>query len=169
MTLLASGLSDLVGAELAQLDDPRVTNHVRHLLVAPRPVMRGWDYGSEGEAFPCWSVLEHTESNTGIAYCESGFGPKSPWGLVTLAGTEHMSMGMDDGWFPRFLDAYFDSYAATELSIWRVFQDRDAEFPGRPISAEGTWKSAWAEVERLRALHPEIRYHCGQSLYTSDA
>ncbi len=92
-----------------ELDDARVTAHVRRLLVPPSPVMRGWDYGTEDEAYPCWSVLEHNASNTGIAYCESGFGPSFPWGLVFFTGTENMSIGMDSGWFQCFLEAYLDA------------------------------------------------------------
>jgi len=169
VTITAHRLLELVDAELAELNDARVVAHVRELLVPPVPVVRGWDYGAEDETYPCWSVLEHRTSNTGIAYCESGFGPRDPWGLVFLSGTQHMSMGMDSGWFPRFLDAYFESQAATELAIWRVFQGRLDEFPGQPLTVEGTWASTWAEVERLRVLHPGNRYHCSQSLYRGEA
>lgn len=169
MTVTTNHLIDLVESELAELDDARVAAHVRRLLVPPGSVMRSWDYGTEDEAYPCWSVLEHNASNTGIAYCESGFGPSFPWGLVFLTGTVHMSMGMDSGWFQCFLEAYFESSAAAELPIWRVFQGRDGDFPGQPISAEGTWQSTWDEVERLRELHPDIRYDCDQSLYRREA
>jgi len=89
-------------------------------------LQREWDYGVPGQTYPCWSVLNHIESNTGIAFCEFGFGPRSPWGLVMLSGAEHMSLGMDAGWFETFLEAYFDSRAITDLPIWRVFkQDGD--------------------------------------------
>ena len=168
VTISAPRLIEIVTAELGQLSDPRVLAHVRALLVPPIPVIRGWDYGTADEAYPCWSVLEHTKSNTGISYCESGFGPKSPWGLVVLSGTEHMSMSMDSSWFPRFLDAYFESMAASELPIWRVFQQIEDDYPGQPLSAEGAWESTWAEVERLRALDPESRFHCAQSLYRDE-
>jgi len=52
----------------------------------------------------CWTVLEHQPSGTGIAYCEEGFGPDFPWGLVFLSGP-HMSMGMDSAWFASLEDA----------------------------------------------------------------
>ena len=169
VTISASRLLEIVEAELIDLGDSRIKAHVHALLVPPSPVVRGWDYGAEDEAYPCWSVLEHKASNTGIAYCESGFGPGDPWGLVFLSGTEHMSMGMDSGWFPRFLDAYFDSKAASELPIWRVFQQNDDEYPGQPLSVEGSWEATWAEVERLRAHSPSNRYHCSQSIYRSEA
>jgi hypothetical protein len=168
MTITPHHLTELVESELAALDDARVTAHVRRLLVPPNPVMRDWDYGTEDEAYPCWSVLEHMATNTGIAYCERGFGPSSPWGIVFLAGTEYRSIGMDGGWFPHFLDAYFDSKAAAELPVWRVFQGRGGESVGRPISTEGPWQSTWDEVERLRALHPDVRYDCDQSLYRGE-
>ncbi len=169
MTISASRLLEFVEAELIELGDDRIAAHVHELLVTPSPVLRGWDYGALDEAYPCWSVLEHKASNTGIAYCESGFGPGCPWGLVLLRGTEHMSMGMDSGWFPHFLDAYFDSKAVCELPIWRVYQQNDDDFLGQPLSDEGEWETAWATVERLRAQNPTIRYHCSQSIYRSDA
>ena len=169
MTITATHLLEIVEAELVVLSDARVVDHVRALLVPPSPITRGWDYGAADEAYPCWSVLEHKTSNTGIAYCENGFGPRNPWGLVFLGGTEHMSMGMDSGWFPRFLDAYFDSSAASDLPVWRVFQQLENEYPGKPLSAEKSWDSTWAEVERLRVLNPNNRYHCGQSIYRGEA
>ena len=49
-------------------------------------------------------------ANTGIAYCPEGFGPRDPWGLVFLSG-EHMSMGMDSGWFTSLEDAFRESSA----------------------------------------------------------
>ncbi len=165
MTIATNRLLELVEAELVELNNARIETHVRGLLISPHAVVRGWDYGAKDEAYPCWSVLEHKVSNTGISYCEQGFGPETPWGLVFLAGTEHMSMGMDCGWFQCFLDAYFESQAVTELPIWRVFQSPPGEFPGKPLTVEGSWGSTWVEVERLRALHPDNSYDCRQSVY----
>jgi hypothetical protein len=54
-------------------------------------------YGPPGQKYTCWTVLEHRPSNTGIAYCEEGFGPSFPWGLIFLSGP-HMNIGMDAGW-----------------------------------------------------------------------
>ena len=169
MTISPIVLLEIVDQELTSVGDPRVAAHVRSLLTAPRIVVRGWDYGYEGEEYPCWSVLEHPRSNTGIAYCEHGFGPGNPWGLVFLSGAEHMSMGMDAGWYPRFLEAYFQSQAATDLPIWRVYEDTGDEYPGTPISPESDWDSTWSEVMRLRELNPGKGYNCNQSLYRSEA
>src|SRR5260370_7339874 len=49
--------------------------------------------------------------------------PRAPWGLVWLGDEEdeRRSIGMDSGCYSTFLDAYFESFAATELPIWRIF------------------------------------------------
>jgi hypothetical protein len=166
---LPQKLLELIERELDSLNDSRVVKHVRGLLVQPTSVIRAWDYGAPDEAYPCWSVLEHPKSNTGIAYCEQGFGPRDPWGLVFLAGSEHMSIGMDSGWFPRFLDAYFQSKAAAELPIWRVYQSTHEDYPGHPLTPEADWDSTWEQVLRLRERNPSSHYHCDQGLYRSEA
>jgi hypothetical protein len=104
MGVTATSLTALIEGEISVLKDPRVINHIRGLLIAPQPQMRPWDYGTPGEAYECWLVLADASSNAGIAYCESGFGPATPWGLVSVQG-QYMSMGMDSGWFKYFLDA----------------------------------------------------------------
>ena len=164
MPIKPATIASLVETELAGLNDARVRAHIQSLLVPPTPILRDWDYGTPGEAYPCWAVLNHVASNSGIAYCEYGFGPRSPWGLVKLSGTSHMSIGMDSGWFVSFLEAYFDSFAATELPIWRVFQQENDCYPGLALTGESDWDSTWKEVKRLRKLHPAIRYHCAHSI-----
>jgi len=153
-----------VNDELDALADSRVSTHVRSLLVEPTIVVRGWDYGRVDEAYPCWSVLEHAPSNTGIAYCEQGFGPTHPWGLVFLSGVERMSIGTDAGWYGTFLEAFFESRAAADLPIWRVYQGGTAGLPSTPLSTEGDWDTTWAQVMRLRELNPDMRYDCWHSL-----
>ena len=108
--LTAKDVSSFVGEELAKITDAALLARIRELLVSPYPVERDWDYGRAGEKFTCWTVLEHPASNTGIAYCSEGFGPKDPWGLVSLSG-DHMSIGMDCGWFPRLESAMRESMA----------------------------------------------------------
>lgn len=74
-----------------------------------------------------------------------------------------MSIGMDSGWFSTFMDAYFDSFAATDLAIWRVFK----ETPGQsstPISDEQHWHTAWEQIEALRAQDGEAHYGCSHSI-----
>jgi hypothetical protein len=100
----------LVEKELTRIGDPILLAAIRSLLVTPYPVERDWDYGLPGQKYTCWTVLEHRASNTGIAYCESGFGPSSPWGLVFLSG-QNMSIGTDCGWFITLEDAMRSSQA----------------------------------------------------------
>jgi hypothetical protein len=165
----ASSITDLVEEELLAMGDPRVVAHIRGLLVTPRVEMRGWDYGEPDQEFPCWIVLEHAASNTGIAYSEHGFGPSFPWGIVFLGGAEHMSMGMDSAWFDYFMEAYFESAASMELPIWRVFRSENGQYPGEAITPEGSWDETWAEVMRLRGLGGQFKYNCSQSVYARDA
>ena len=169
MSASAGSITALIEEELTKLRDRRVVGHIRGLLVSPDIQTRDWDYGAPGTAYPCWLVLAHKASNTGIAYSEFGFGPSSPWGLLFLSGTEYMSMGMDSSWFQRFLDAYFESKAASDVPIWRVFRHH-GDFPGAPITDESTWDATWGEVKRLRKEDPASRYVCWQSVYVrSDA
>jgi hypothetical protein len=103
-------IASIVQKELARIADPILLAAIRSLLVNPYPVERDWNYGSPGQKYTCWTVLEHRVSNTGIAYCESGFGPSSPWGLVCLSG-EFMSIGMDSAWYTSLEDAMRESRA----------------------------------------------------------
>jgi hypothetical protein len=100
----------------------------------------------------------------GIAYCEYGFGPRCPWGLVELdEDDQRNSMGMDSGWFTYLLDAYFESLAATELPIWRVFKETSS-WPGEPVTEEGSWEAAWERVEQYRKEDPASRYGVNHSV-----
>ena len=98
----------LVEKELASIADAGLVQRARELLVVPYSVTRDWNYGESDEAYVCWTVLENPKHNIGIAYCEQGFGPIHPWGLVFLSGP-HMDMGMDSEWFGSFERALRDS------------------------------------------------------------
>jgi hypothetical protein len=158
-------LKALVDHELMGLSDTRVVAHIRGLLVEPSIVLRDWDYGKPGEQFPCWAVLNDFGSNTGIAYCEYGFGPRCPWGLVWLGSDDHraLSIGMDSGWFSTFLDAYFDSFAATDLPIWQVFRV-DPAGTRVLLTGELSWEAAWQQVAHWRTADPTSRYDCSHSI-----
>jgi hypothetical protein len=122
--------------------------------------MYAWDYvgGGWGEGpseYPCWVVLDHEASGTGIAYSEYGFGPRRPWGLVFTADTdERRSMGMDSGWFPTFLEAFFESWASAELPVWQVFEATVGAALTEPMSSTAAWK----RHEELQAAHPGSRF-----------
>ena len=138
------------------LTDDRVQQHIRTYLIKPTPVLQNWEYGKSGQQFACWTVLDHKPTGHGIAYCDEGFGPKNPWGLVDPAGG---SMGMDAGWFDAFLPAYFDSSIVIELPIWRVFRSQD-EGPRHAISEEGSWEETWEQVMSFRENDPTAQYDC---------
>ncbi|WP_456620605.1 MULTISPECIES: hypothetical protein [unclassified Bradyrhizobium] len=161
MAVDAHFLRSLIADELMTLSDARVVAHVMKLLVAPHSVLRSWDYGTRGRQYPCWIVLDDpAHSFSAIAFCEFGFGPKCPWGLISSGDApSDMHMGMDSGWFPSFLDAYFDSWAATELPIWQIMKEE----PDRtlvPLSGEGTWGGTWDRINELRSADPSGRYDC---------
>lgn len=113
-----ANIAALIASELSVLTDDNVKQAVLHGLVDPRPITLDWDYGTPGQRFEGWVVFDHeAESDTLIVYCEHGFGPLSPWGLVFA--TPHQgswSMGMDSGWFRSFMEAFWDSHAATPLA-----------------------------------------------------
>jgi len=146
MTIDTDSLKALIEDELARVADARVTSHIRSLLTEPKPVFRDWNYGAKGQQHVCWILLEHHASGTGIAYCEDGFGPKTPWGLISL--NSDASMGMDSGWFTTFLRAYLES-AAADLPIWRVFKTEPSGIR-LPVTAEGSWDDTWKQVMEKR-------------------
>jgi hypothetical protein len=115
MVLTGSKVSELVEAELAQISTPSTIALIRRLLVPPRCEQRPWDYGEPNETFPCWIVADHAPSNTGFAYCEHGFGPRCPWGLLWLSG-DHLNMGMDSSWYTSLEDVVRDSCAWEEAN-----------------------------------------------------
>lgn len=157
MPIDAETLKALIDRELDQISDARVTTDIRGLLVEPRTVLCDWDYGKPGEQHLCWEVLS---AGVSIVYCESGFGPRCPWGLVALK--QNASMGMDSGWFTSFTDAYFECHAA-DLPIWRVFKTGPSGIR-EPITDEGSWDATWKLVMELRESDPASRYDCDHSI-----
>jgi len=108
--MTASEILSLVEAELTRISNPSTVALIRGLLVPPRCEQRPWDYGEPNQTFPCFIVAEHPASNTAFAYCEHGFGPRCPWGLLWRSG-EWLNMGMDSSWFTSLEDCVRDSFA----------------------------------------------------------
>ena len=113
MTLTTANVSAMVETELSRISCPQTAALIRSLLVPPRCELRPWDYGLPDASYPCWIVAEHVPSKSAIAYCEEGFGPKLPWGLLWSSG-DRLNMGMDCGWFASLEDAAKDSFAWPE-------------------------------------------------------
>jgi hypothetical protein len=72
-------ISALFEHEVELIVDAKLKARIRELSVVPYLVERSWDYGTPGQQFSCWIVVEHRESNTGVAFCDVGFGPAYPW------------------------------------------------------------------------------------------
>jgi hypothetical protein len=110
----AALVDSLVDSELAASCDPRVAQIVARLRITPRLELRHWDYPPP-DSHECWVVLEDLASQTAIAYCGSGFGPKCPWGLLgMLHSGRRQDMGDDSQWFPTLAMAVRDSVAWDE-------------------------------------------------------
>lgn len=158
MTVDAAILKKLIEIELAHVQDERVVAHIRTMLIKPYGIMRSWDYGKPGQQYLCWMTLNDLVTGAEIGYCEEGFGPKCPWGLV--GSGEDQSMGMDSGWYTTFMDAYFESFACVTLPIWRVLSG-ETDGAETTLTPEGDWDSTWREIMRLRESDPGRRYNCG--------
>jgi len=69
-------------------------------------------------------------------------------------------MGMDSGWFRRFMEAYWESPSATDLDVWKVVR-RDRDWSSRTaITGELSWREAWDAIERMRKDDPEHLFNC---------
>lgn len=111
----AGQVRELVETELSRIGDAERRESLRAMLVEPHVEIRDWEYGESDERFPCWIVAEAPQIDVKLAYCESGFGPESPWGAVFVSDP---SLGMDSQWH-RTLDGVFQSF------VWRRLYPND--------------------------------------------
>jgi len=162
MVMDATKLKALVECELLNVHDDRIVRSVQEFLVEPRAELRSWDYGAPNQKYVCWIAFDDREG-TGIAYCEQGFGPRLPWGLISPEASNHESMGMDSGWFPTFMEAYFESSAATDLPIWQLFSMDGGAFK-QPLTDELTWDEAWRRCEQARQSGPATHFGVHHSI-----
>lgn len=160
----AAEIAAAIDKDLANLRDPRVRASIQELrLATPAPIRLAWDYGKPGETFDGWLVFDDPHHRKGIAYCDHGFGPKNPWGLINT-GETCPSMGMDFGWFGRFMDAYMDSFSVADLPIWRVVRWTERDRSKEPITGELPWEEAWEIVYRLRKEDRSYFYNCDHDI-----
>jgi hypothetical protein len=156
----AAEVAAAVDEDLANLQDPRVLASIKAFRVTPPTSIRlRWDYGKPDETFDGWLVFSDPGHRTGIVYCDQGFGPRNPWGLIATRETSP-SMGMDSGWFGRFIDAYWDCFSATDLPIWKVIRRNKDRSSRTPVTQEISWEEAWSIVYRLRKEDPAHEYDC---------
>jgi hypothetical protein len=157
----AETLAALIERELEAISDPRVVAHARELLVEPRPIPRDWDYGEPGQQYVCWTVVDDSRlSGVSIAYCEEGFGPAMPWGLVwdnEDNGTGRGSIGQDSGWFPTLREAIYDSVASA-VPVWRIYKEAP-DGSTLAISEEMDWERGWTRRDEVQATDLAARFH----------
>ena len=84
----------LIKSELAKIADPR-TAALNAVLTPPLLLSLKWGYGNPGEQYRCWLVGLSPNGSDRLVYCEKGFGPSYPWGIVGIADDW---MGMDCQW-----------------------------------------------------------------------
>jgi hypothetical protein len=109
MRAQAPDIEALVDREISRIQQPDLVAFAKSLRITARLEDRPWDYGTDGQTYPCWVSFEHAASNTAVAYCAEGFGPRCPWGLLWL--TEPRNMGMDCQWFVSLEEALRESPA----------------------------------------------------------
>ena len=107
----------VVQSQINMIKDPIVKEGLQSILVEPTNHLRHWDYSGTNETFECWTVAVDNNSDTSLIYCEKGFGPKCPWGLVA---TSFSYFGMDSGWYSNLEECYLESYHAGDLKIWNI-------------------------------------------------
>lgn len=136
-------------ANWTPFSDQAVRDLIQQLCIEPYPVERDWDYGAPRQRHVCWMVLEHPPSNTGLEYCEAGFGPVHPRGLVNLSGSR-MNIGMDSAWFARLEDAVRESLARTgptrQNMKWHRPGVRKAVPAAAPDAGHGRWQESLGRV-----------------------
>jgi hypothetical protein len=158
-----AGVVALVRDDMAALGDARVSTHVDSLLVTPPRPLRVWVARYSGEVYEGFLVLSHP-SGVAVVYCPRDYEPVEPWGLVGISNESPTSEPWCYGdWYPRFLDAYFDSKAASDVDIWRV-RERRLEREPAWVSDELPWDVVWQRVYALRAASPECQYDCEHSV-----
>ncbi len=96
-------IQQLVDTQLASITEPGRRDALSALLVVPECQSRSWDYGAEDERYSCWLVARISEFEIGIVYCERGFGPGNPWGIVSLRDD---AMGPDGAWHESLDQAF---------------------------------------------------------------
>lgn len=110
VTVDSAHLVKLVEDELRMVRDSAVRDQIQALLVNPAKRDCRWDYwewdkAKYEETYPCWTVMTDTAGGRlAIVYCEHGFGPACPWGLIRM-DEDTPSMGQDSGWSSTFLEA----------------------------------------------------------------
>jgi len=98
-------LKNLVTSQLSQIKNEERRNCISAILVEPFTEPREWDY-SENTKHLCW-VIAKPDEHSYFAYCEGGFGPSAPWGIISIDSSG--SIGPDSCWYQFLEDLYIDA------------------------------------------------------------
>ncbi|HEY2840193.1 MAG TPA: hypothetical protein VGJ26_13645 [Pirellulales bacterium] len=88
-------IRQLVDIQLLTIVDPSRREALKERLVSPQPLSLKWGYGAPDERFQCWLIGFSKDGKLRLVYCDQGFGPEYPWGIV---GASQDWMGMDCDW-----------------------------------------------------------------------
>ena len=102
MSRSVSAMKALVAKELEAAPDTTCRARLTSLLVEPRFQALSWEYGALDATRLCCVVAEVGDGDRALVYCEDGFGPHDPWGIVSLS---EGSMGSDDQWYGSLYDS----------------------------------------------------------------
>jgi len=133
----AHDIPRLVAEQLALVRRPERRRALESLLVEPREEWREWDYGEPGEGFAYWVVGEALEQGIVLAYCEHGFGPQFPWGILFVdapgqVSPEPHTLGMDAQW------NWYLEEAFVRAGLWAGARDPDELWMLSPKERFGT-------------------------------
>ena len=102
----ADTIKRLVSEEVSRITDMDRREALKAILVEPDLQLRDWLYGQELQKYPCWVIGRVPTEPTVLVYCEYGFGPSYPWGILHA---EDRSLGMDAQWHLTLDDAFLNS------------------------------------------------------------
>ena len=102
MSRTPPAMKALVSSELERVPETGCKDRLAGLLVEPSFVPLAWEYGAIGATRMCCIVARLEDGDQALVYCEDGFGPREPWGAISLGAA---SMGGDDQWYGSLYDA----------------------------------------------------------------
>lgn len=105
-------VASLIERQIASLAQRELAELIRALCVPLRWERRFWNYGEPEQVFFCCVFAEHQASGVSFVYCENGFGPDYPWGMLSAAADDR-SMGLDGQWYASIEDVFRGS------GVWR--------------------------------------------------
>jgi hypothetical protein len=102
----ADAVKRLVADQVSRIRDVSRREALEAVLIEPDLQFRDWSYGEQPQEYPCWVIARVRQRPTVLLYCEHGFGPSYPWGILHA---EDCSLGTDGQWHQSLDDAFLNS------------------------------------------------------------